>query len=158
MEDLGVEFGAVRAVDAVSFTLAEGAALGLVGESGSGKSTVAAALLGLHRGTGARVTGSVRVGGVDVARAGEAELRRLRGGGCAAGSPRWSSRTRCPRSTRTTPSATRSPRCTAPTPEPRAGRHARVPSTCSTGSASRTPRGARVPGRTSSAAACGSAP
>ncbi|MER7347861.1 ABC transporter ATP-binding protein [Streptomyces aurantiacus] len=80
VEDLGVEFGAVRAVDAVSFTLAEGAALGLVGESGSGKSTVAAALLGLHRGTGARVTGSVRVGGVDVARAGEAELRRLRGG------------------------------------------------------------------------------
>ncbi|KUF16221.1 dipeptide ABC transporter ATP-binding protein [Streptomyces silvensis] len=80
VEDLGVEFGAVRAVDSVSFTLAPGAALGLVGESGSGKSTVASALLGLHRDTGARVTGSVRVGGVDVAAAGDDELRRLRGG------------------------------------------------------------------------------
>ncbi|WP_051852429.1 dipeptide ABC transporter ATP-binding protein [Streptomyces aureocirculatus] len=80
VEDLSVGFGAVRAVDSVSFTLAPGAALGLVGESGSGKSTVAAALLGLHRDTGARVTGSVRVGGVDVAAAGDDELRRLRGG------------------------------------------------------------------------------
>ncbi|MFH8988694.1 dipeptide ABC transporter ATP-binding protein [Streptomyces sp. NPDC017940] len=80
VEDLSVGFGAVRAVDSVSFTLAPGAALGLVGESGSGKSTVAAALLGLHRDTGARVTGSVRVGGVDVATAGDDALRRLRGG------------------------------------------------------------------------------
>ncbi|MFD9905471.1 dipeptide ABC transporter ATP-binding protein [Streptomyces sp. NPDC059063] len=79
VEDLSVAFGDVRAVDAVSFTLARGAALGLVGESGSGKSTVASALLGLHRGTGARVTGSVRVGGTDVGAATDAELRRLRG-------------------------------------------------------------------------------
>ncbi|MFE2260483.1 dipeptide ABC transporter ATP-binding protein [Streptomyces griseosporeus] len=77
--DLGVGFGAVRAVDGLSLRLAPGAALALVGESGSGKSTVAAALLGLHRGTGARVTGSVRVAGTDVQRASEEELRRLRG-------------------------------------------------------------------------------
>ncbi|MGV9272774.1 dipeptide ABC transporter ATP-binding protein [Streptomyces griseosporeus] len=77
--DLGVAFGAVRAVDGLSLRLDPGASLALVGESGSGKSTVAAALLGLHRGTGARVTGSVRVAGTDVQRASEEELRRLRG-------------------------------------------------------------------------------
>ncbi|MER6445524.1 ABC transporter ATP-binding protein [Streptomyces venezuelae] len=73
----------VRAVDGVSFTLEAGRALGIVGESGSGKSTVAAALLGLHRGTGARLGGTVRVGGTDVATASPAELRRLRGGTAA---------------------------------------------------------------------------
>ncbi|MFC5802442.1 ABC transporter ATP-binding protein [Streptomyces formicae] len=82
--DLTVEFpvegGALRAVDGLSFTLAPGRALALVGESGSGKSTVAGALLGLHRGTGARVTGGVRVGGTDVAAASAGELRALRGG------------------------------------------------------------------------------
>ncbi|MFC7796149.1 ABC transporter ATP-binding protein [Streptomyces cinereoruber] len=84
VRDLSVSFDRdgdpVRAVDGLSLTLAEGRALALVGESGSGKSTVAGALLGLHRGTGARVTGTVRVGGVDVATAGPADLRRLRGG------------------------------------------------------------------------------
>ncbi|MFG2604509.1 dipeptide ABC transporter ATP-binding protein [Streptomyces sp. NPDC048514] len=77
--DLTVEFGALRAVDGLSFSLAKGAALALVGESGSGKSTVAGALLGLHRGTGARVAGSVRVAGTDVQEASDEELRRLRG-------------------------------------------------------------------------------
>ncbi|MFD7941053.1 dipeptide ABC transporter ATP-binding protein [Streptomyces sp. NPDC059755] len=81
--DLTVEFGALRAVDGLSFRLAEGAALGLVGESGSGKSTVASALLGLHRGTGAAVGGSVRVAGTDVQAASDEELRRLRGGRAA---------------------------------------------------------------------------
>ncbi|MFI8400763.1 dipeptide ABC transporter ATP-binding protein [Streptomyces sp. NPDC085463] len=84
VRDLSVSFARdgdpVRAVDGLSLTLDEGRALALVGESGSGKSTVAGALLGLHRGTGARVTGTVRVGGVDVATAGPADLRRLRGG------------------------------------------------------------------------------
>ncbi|MFI0807867.1 dipeptide ABC transporter ATP-binding protein [Streptomyces echinatus] len=81
--DLTVEFGDLRAVDGLSFSLAKGAALALVGESGSGKSTVAGALLGLHRGTGARVGGSVRVAGTDVQAASDEELRRLRGAGAA---------------------------------------------------------------------------
>ncbi|WP_371645166.1 dipeptide ABC transporter ATP-binding protein [Streptomyces mirabilis] len=81
--DLTVGFGSLRAVDGLSFRLAKGAALGLVGESGSGKSTVASALLGLHRGTGADVGGSVRVAGIDVQEASDAELRRLRGGKAA---------------------------------------------------------------------------
>ncbi|MFH9889702.1 dipeptide ABC transporter ATP-binding protein [Streptomyces luteogriseus] len=80
---LRVDFGALRAVDGLSFRLEEGAALALVGESGSGKSTVASALLGLHRGTGARVEGSVEVAGTDVQRASDEELRRLRGGRAA---------------------------------------------------------------------------
>ncbi|MEV6107708.1 ABC transporter ATP-binding protein [Streptomyces sp. NPDC051940] len=70
----------VRAVDDLSLTLPPGGALGIVGESGSGKSTVAAALLGLHRGTGAAVSGAVRVADVDVQSADESQLRRLRGG------------------------------------------------------------------------------
>ncbi|MFI1977213.1 dipeptide ABC transporter ATP-binding protein [Streptomyces wedmorensis] len=81
VDRLTVEFGGgVRAVDDLSFTLEAGRALALVGESGSGKSTVAGALLGLHRGTGARTGGTVRVGGIDVGAAGPDELRRLRGG------------------------------------------------------------------------------
>ncbi|MEU2852283.1 ABC transporter ATP-binding protein [Streptomyces syringium] len=82
--DLSIAFptedGVVRAVDGLSFELAPGGALAIVGESGSGKSTAAYALLGLHRGTGARVTGSVRVAGHDVSAADDAELRRVRGG------------------------------------------------------------------------------
>ncbi|MFB7246985.1 dipeptide ABC transporter ATP-binding protein [Streptomyces populi] len=80
---LVVDFGGLRAVDGISFRLEKGAALGLVGESGSGKSTVASALLALHRGTGARVDGTVRVAGVDVRRASDGELRGLRGGKAA---------------------------------------------------------------------------
>ncbi|WP_141726104.1 ABC transporter ATP-binding protein, partial [Actinacidiphila rubida] len=85
--DLRIEFptdgGAVRAVDGLDFSLGAGQALGLVGESGSGKSATAYALLGLHRGTGARVSGTVRVDGTDVLTATDAELRRLRGGAAA---------------------------------------------------------------------------
>ncbi|MEU1125373.1 ABC transporter ATP-binding protein [Streptomyces sp. NPDC005899] len=79
VEDLTVDFGTIRAVDGLSFTLEAGGALGVVGESGSGKSAAASALLGLHRGTGARVTGTVRVAGTDVGAADEAGLRALRG-------------------------------------------------------------------------------
>ncbi|MFD3974874.1 dipeptide ABC transporter ATP-binding protein [Streptomyces cyaneofuscatus] len=77
--DLTVDFGSVRAVDGLSFTLEAGGALGVVGESGSGKSASAYALLGLHRGTGARVGGTVEVAGTDVNAADDAGLRALRG-------------------------------------------------------------------------------
>ncbi|MGW6638066.1 dipeptide ABC transporter ATP-binding protein [Streptomyces cyaneofuscatus] len=79
VSDLTVDFGSVRAVDGLSFTLEAGAALGVVGESGSGKSASAYALLGLHRGTGARVGGTVKVAGTDVNAADDAGLRALRG-------------------------------------------------------------------------------
>ncbi|MFI5802383.1 dipeptide ABC transporter ATP-binding protein [Streptomyces sp. NPDC051561] len=80
VENLSVTFpGGIAAVRELSFALPKGGALALVGESGSGKSATASALLGLHRGSGARVEGLVRVAGVDVGRASEAELRALRG-------------------------------------------------------------------------------
>ncbi|MEL5957086.1 ABC transporter ATP-binding protein [Streptomyces sp. CLV115] len=79
VSDLTISFGDVRAVDGLSFSLEAGGALGVVGESGSGKSASAYALLGLHRGTGAKVGGSIRVAGVDVGAADDAELRALRG-------------------------------------------------------------------------------
>ncbi|HKF71291.1 MAG TPA: ABC transporter ATP-binding protein [Stellaceae bacterium] len=49
VEDLTVEFGETRAVDRVSFSVADGEAFGIVGESGSGKSTVLRVLSGLNR-------------------------------------------------------------------------------------------------------------
>ncbi|MEU0919960.1 ABC transporter ATP-binding protein [Streptomyces cyaneofuscatus] len=79
VSNLTVDFGSVRAVDGLSFTLEAGGALGVVGESGSGKSASAYALLGLHRGTGARVGGTVKVAGTDVNAADDAGLRALRG-------------------------------------------------------------------------------
>ena len=61
-------------VENVSFAIEAGETLGLVGESGSGKTTVARIILGLVEPS----AGSVRVNGVDVARAPRAEMERLR--------------------------------------------------------------------------------
>jgi peptide/nickel transport system ATP-binding protein len=77
--DFHTEGDTVRAVDGLSFELAAGRALGIVGESGSGKSATALALLGLHRGGNAEVTGSVDVLGTDVLAASDEQVRRLRG-------------------------------------------------------------------------------
>ena len=66
--------GNVRALDAVSLTLARGRILGLVGESGSGKSSLALALMGLLP-PGASLAGQIRLDGADLA----AEAESLRG-------------------------------------------------------------------------------
>jgi len=63
-----------RVVDNVSLAIEAGETLGLVGESGSGKTTLARLILGLI----APSAGSVRVAGIDVARASRADLRLLR--------------------------------------------------------------------------------
>ncbi|WP_028647036.1 ABC transporter ATP-binding protein [Nocardiopsis sp. CNT312] len=83
VDDLRVTFptldGDVRAVNGLSFEVPAGGALGIVGESGSGKSVTSLALMGLHRGTKASITGSIEVTGKDVVAATDRELRRMRG-------------------------------------------------------------------------------
>jgi ABC-type glutathione transport system ATPase component len=61
-------------VEDVSLTIEAGETMGLVGESGSGKTTLARMILGLT----APTRGSIRVDGIDVARASRTELRSLR--------------------------------------------------------------------------------
>lgn len=58
-ENLTRAYGAVRAVDDVSFTLPRGGSLGIVGESGSGKTTTARIVVGLEQAD----SGEVLVGG-----------------------------------------------------------------------------------------------
>ncbi|MGW5617027.1 ABC transporter ATP-binding protein [Streptomyces sp. NPDC003877] len=83
VRDLRVHFptedGLVRSVDGVSFTLDKGRTLGIVGESGSGKSVTSLALLGLHKGTRARVGGEIWLEGRELVSLPEAEMRALRG-------------------------------------------------------------------------------
>jgi peptide/nickel transport system ATP-binding protein len=83
-KELAVEFvtsgGRLRAVDGVSFELAEGEVLGLVGESGSGKTVACRSMLRLLPSERARITGGeVLFDGRDLLRESEATLRRLRG-------------------------------------------------------------------------------
>jgi ABC-type glutathione transport system ATPase component len=61
-------------VENVSLSIERGETLGLVGESGSGKTTLARMILGLV----APTSGTIRVDGIDVARASKSELHRLR--------------------------------------------------------------------------------
>jgi peptide/nickel transport system ATP-binding protein len=68
----------VPTVRGVSFEVAPGEVLGVVGESGSGKSVTALAVLGLLPET-ARVSGSVKVGDVELVGAGEDVMEDLRG-------------------------------------------------------------------------------
>ncbi|NYH54754.1 peptide/nickel transport system ATP-binding protein [Nocardiopsis arvandica] len=83
VDDLRVTFptmdGDVRAVNGLSFEVPAGGALGIVGESGSGKSVTSLALMGLHRGSRARISGAIEVVGQDVVRASDKKLRRMRG-------------------------------------------------------------------------------
>ncbi|MFF1672683.1 dipeptide ABC transporter ATP-binding protein, partial [Nocardiopsis flavescens] len=83
VDDLRVTFptmdGDVQAVNGLSFEVPAGGALGIVGESGSGKSVTSLALMGLHRGSRARITGAIEVAGQDVVSATDRQLRAMRG-------------------------------------------------------------------------------
>ncbi len=69
----------VKAVDGVSFEVAEGETLGIVGESGSGKSVTALSLLRLVPDPGRVVDGRVMFRAADVLKMDHEELREFRG-------------------------------------------------------------------------------
>jgi peptide/nickel transport system ATP-binding protein len=83
VDDLRVHFptddGLVKSVDGLSFELRRGEILGIVGESGSGKSVTAQAILGLHKGSRAQVTGRILLDDQDLVPLSENEMRRVRG-------------------------------------------------------------------------------
>jgi oligopeptide/dipeptide ABC transporter ATP-binding protein len=73
-------WGTIKAVDGVSFALAEGETLGLVGESGSGKSMTCLSIVRLVPRPAARIVGGeVRLDGDDLLAKSEAEMQQVRG-------------------------------------------------------------------------------
>jgi peptide/nickel transport system ATP-binding protein len=83
VQDLRVHFrtqdGLVKAVDGVSYRLERGRTLGIVGESGSGKSVTSLAVMGLHHGSSAQISGHIRLDGEELVGAPPARVRELRG-------------------------------------------------------------------------------
>jgi peptide/nickel transport system ATP-binding protein len=83
VRDLVVHFptvdGVVKATEGLSYELERGKTLGIVGESGSGKSVSSSAILGLHRGSNAQVSGEILLDGVDLLKVNDETIRRKRG-------------------------------------------------------------------------------
>ena len=83
VEDLRVQFttrhGAVDALHGIGLSLDAGQTLGVVGESGSGKSVTALAVMRLLDRAGRIAGGRIVFEGRDITRAGQGDLRRLRG-------------------------------------------------------------------------------
>jgi peptide/nickel transport system ATP-binding protein len=83
VEGLSVEFrtrtGTVRALDNVSFRVAEGETIALVGESGSGKSVTAYAVMGILDPAGRVTAGRAMLGGLDLLSAKPKQLDKIRG-------------------------------------------------------------------------------
>jgi len=77
IQDLTVRFGALTAVDGVSFSIAAGEKFALVGESGSGKSITALSILRLV--DAGVTTGRIRFEGEDLTSASESAMRGVRG-------------------------------------------------------------------------------
>ena len=69
----------VKAVDGVSFSVAEGECVGLVGESGCGKSTTGLSIMKLLPSVGHVTGGSVKLLGQDLVSLPEREMQNVRG-------------------------------------------------------------------------------
>ncbi|MCC2033492.1 ABC transporter ATP-binding protein [Microbacterium allomyrinae] len=78
VRELTIDIDGRRVVDGVSFSVPEGARVGLIGESGSGKSLTALAILGLLP-DGAEAGGSIRWNGRELIGLTDRELAELRG-------------------------------------------------------------------------------
>ncbi|WP_340540071.1 ABC transporter ATP-binding protein [Nocardioides sp. GXZ039] len=87
VNDLTVKFptadGLVHAVSNLSYSVELGKTLGIVGESGSGKSVSSMAVLGLHDARTARITGSIKVDGMEVVGLSDQKMRAMRGNSTA---------------------------------------------------------------------------
>ena len=83
VRDLKVSFrterGMVRAIDGVSFDVAEGEVLGIVGESGSGKTVTVLAVMGLITDPNAVIEGSIQYRGRELVGLPARQMRHLRG-------------------------------------------------------------------------------
>jgi peptide/nickel transport system ATP-binding protein len=83
VKNLSVKFntedGVVHAVDKLTFSVEQGKTLGIVGESGSGKSVTSLAIMGLHKGSKAEVTGEIWLDGQEINQLAEKDIRKLRG-------------------------------------------------------------------------------
>ncbi len=83
VRDLVVEFptrrGTLRALDKVSFDIAEGEVLGMVGESGAGKSLTGAAIIGLLEPPGRVASGEIWLRGERIDTLSREKMRRIRG-------------------------------------------------------------------------------
>ena len=77
--NLQVSFGERRVVHIAELGLAEAEIVGLAGDSGSGKSMTTLAVLGLAHTVGARVSGSIRLDGTELAGLSHRQLREVRG-------------------------------------------------------------------------------
>jgi peptide/nickel transport system ATP-binding protein len=71
--------GVVKAVDGVSFDLAEGEVVGLVGESGAGKSLTGASIIGLLEPPGRIAAGEIRLEGERIDNLPPERMRAIRG-------------------------------------------------------------------------------
>jgi len=83
VRDLNVSFrteqGTLKAIDGVSFDVAEGEILGVVGESGSGKTVSLLAVMGLITDPNAVIEGSIKYKGRELVGLPSREMRKLRG-------------------------------------------------------------------------------
>jgi peptide/nickel transport system ATP-binding protein len=83
VRDLTVEFstrrGTVQAVKHVDVTVGKGETVAIVGESGSGKSVTSYAVMRILDRAGRIAEGAITFGGMDIGKAGERDMRDIRG-------------------------------------------------------------------------------